>query len=335
MSGHQFEEAVAAILREMGFRGVRRTGRSGDLSVDITFRDKDNKLVAVQCKRYTPPNKVGSVEVQQFYGMAKLHHKADFAMYVTTSDFTRSALQLAAQHPDLQLINGVVIAEMLANVLGAPGKHVVDPAAALEVAGLTPASLVAKTRERFGAEGTPDETADTECGCRRGDVIWAAHREPDGRPVLVCPQCKRFATAEEVHEAMIHGAINSSEAVPGLEPLRQAARQRWELGAIQEEDVRFGLLFVPDKWIVRKREQAARAALKQILGRKPTEREVNALATASPPLPDDHHVCSVCGDEMPWSRRLGAYWCRACSQAEFPMAERMIRLIVPTLGADT
>jgi hypothetical protein len=28
---------------------------------------------------------------------------------------------------------------------------------------------------------------------------------------------------------------------------------------------------------------------------------------------------------------LGAYWCQACSQAEFPMADRIIRLMIPAV----
>ena len=116
LTPRQFEEAVAAIMREFGGRQVRVTGGSGDLSVDITFREPDGKKVAVQCKRYTPPNRVGSVELQQFIGMAKLHHKADVAMYVTTSDYTRGALKLAAQHEDLMLVNGLALAQTLANL---------------------------------------------------------------------------------------------------------------------------------------------------------------------------------------------------------------------------
>jgi len=330
LSPYQFEEAVAAILRELGFRHVRRTGRSGDLSVDITFRDKDNKLVAVQCKRYRLPHKVGSVDLQQFIGMAKLHHNADLGMYVTTSDYTRSAYALAAQHPDIQLVNGLLLAEMLANVLGAPGKEVLDPRGALKEAGLTPESLAGKTRERLAARGELKELSGKECQCQTNDITWAGHREPGGRLVVVCPYCARIASPEETHEAMIYGAVAFSDQVPGLEPLRATARRRAERSVIAEEDVRFGLLLARDSVIQRKREQAARIALKQILGRKPTDKEVVALASAAPPVPEPGHRCSACGGEMPWSRRLGAYWCQTCAHAEYPMADRLIRLMVPT-----
>ncbi|MGH3085557.1 MAG: DNA methyltransferase, partial [Gaiellaceae bacterium] len=90
------------------------------------------------------------------------------------------------------------------------------------------------------------------------------------------------------------------------------------------------LVMVRASIIERKREQAARNALKQILGRTPTEKEVKALADAAPPEPETGHVCSACGGEMPWSKRLGAYWCLTCSHAEYPIAGRTIRLMVPT-----
>jgi NADH pyrophosphatase NudC (nudix superfamily) len=133
-----------------------------------------------------------------------------------------------------------------------------------------------------------------------------------------------------MHEAMVRGAIGILEDVPGLEPLRQAARERAEQQAIMEEDVRLGLVMVRASIIERKREQAARDALKQILGRTPTEKEVIALASAPPSKPETTHICSGCSGEMPWSRRLGTYWCQTCSHAEYPMADRTIRLMVPT-----
>ena len=332
LTPRQFEEAVAAILRELGGRQVRVTGGSGDLSVDIAFREPDGKKVAVQCKRYTPPNRVGSVEVQQFIGMAKLHHKADVAMYITTSDYTRGALKLAAQHDDLMLVNGLALAEMVANLFAAPGTTVLDPLGALKDAGLSAAQLAAEARARYEKQGELREpSGGDECQCHSSDVQWMAHREPDGRPIVVCPYCERIATPEEAHEAMVRGAIGILEEVPGLEPLREAARARGDRRAITDEDVRLGLLAVRDSIVERKREQAARNALKQILGRKPTEKEVKALTSAPPPPPQSGHVCSGCGGEMPWSRRLGAYWCQSCSQAEYPMAERLIRLMVPTV----
>jgi Restriction endonuclease len=326
----QFEEAVAAIIRELGGRQVRITGRSGDLSVDITFRNGDGTSVAVQCKRYTPPTRVGSVEVQQFIGMAKLHHKADAAMYVTTSDYTRAARELARQHKDLTLIDGLMLAEVLANIFAAPGMHVLDPLGALKDSGHDAAQVAAEARARYAEAGELKELQEGQCQCWTADIQWAGHREPGGKRILVCPYCERIATPEEVHEAMISGGFGILEEVPGLEPLRRAVRERAEQRAIAEEDVRLGLVTVRASIIERKREQAARIALKQTLGRKPSEQEVRALTDAEAPPPEAGHVCSHCGREMPWSRRLDAYWCQTCSHAEYPIAGRIIRLMVPT-----
>lgn len=46
-----FEEAVAAIYREYGFRRVVRTGRPGDLAADITCRDARGRLVVTAWDR--------------------------------------------------------------------------------------------------------------------------------------------------------------------------------------------------------------------------------------------------------------------------------------------
>jgi hypothetical protein len=236
--------------------------------------------------------------------MVKLHHKADFGLFVTTSDFTRGALQLAAQHKELRLMKGLMLTEMLANIMGAEGKQVLDPEGALRLAGLTAMDLARETRERLAEQGRLKPAEEGLCHCQTNDIVWAGHREPDRRPVLVCPHCARIASPEEVHEAMIHGAISFSEEVPGLEPLRQAARARAEARAIAEQDVKLGLLNVREPVVERKREQAAWNALKQILGRKPTKREVKNLATSVPSDPVVDHTCSVCGGHMPWSKRL-------------------------------
>lgn len=196
LTASEFEVAVAAILRELGFRGVQRTGGSGDLSIDITCRDRDGARIGVQCKRYAPGNRVGSVEIQQFLGMVKFHHKLDHGLYVTTSDYTRAALQLAAQHNDLQLMNGLMLAETLANILAAPGKEVLDPKGALREVGLTPTDLAANTRERLAREGRLAPEEDGHCQCETDDIQWAGHRGDDGRPVLVCPYCARFAQSK-------------------------------------------------------------------------------------------------------------------------------------------
>lgn len=114
-----FELAVCDLLADMGFRSVKRVGGAGDLSVDITARDERGKSVGVQCKRYAPGNRVGSRDVQQFIGMTVTHHKVDRKLYVTTSGFTRSAVDLARKH-GIELVDGDKLTRLLLEQRGAP-----------------------------------------------------------------------------------------------------------------------------------------------------------------------------------------------------------------------
>lgn len=106
-----FEEAVAGLLRSLGYRHVKTVGGAGDLCVDIVCRGGSGELVVVQCKRYAPGRQVGSPDIQRFIGMAFIHHRADRAIFVTTSGYTQAARRLARDHR-IQLIDGVALVEM-------------------------------------------------------------------------------------------------------------------------------------------------------------------------------------------------------------------------------
>ena len=62
-------------------------------------------LVLVQCKRYTPGNNVGSPEVQQIMGVIQ-QNKARTAYVVTTSGFSRGAIEAAESSDQVILIDG-------------------------------------------------------------------------------------------------------------------------------------------------------------------------------------------------------------------------------------
>ena len=106
-----FEEAVAALLRRLGYRRVRVVGGAGDLCADIVCRGRAGEAVIVQCKRYAPGHPVGSAEVQRVIGMAFVHHRAAGAIFATTSDFTLAARNLARGH-HIELINGRRLVEL-------------------------------------------------------------------------------------------------------------------------------------------------------------------------------------------------------------------------------
>jgi len=74
LSPSGFEAAVADLLHDIGYRDVKRIGRSGDLAADIMCKDSKGRSVVVQCKRYAPGTKIGSPDIQTFIGMLNVHH---------------------------------------------------------------------------------------------------------------------------------------------------------------------------------------------------------------------------------------------------------------------
>jgi restriction system protein len=93
MTGPQFEQYVARLMRRDGLRRVQVCGGSGDLGADITAYTSDGRKVVVQCKCYTGP--LGDPHVQKFNGTAWQIHGADVALLITTGRPTGKARQLA------------------------------------------------------------------------------------------------------------------------------------------------------------------------------------------------------------------------------------------------
>lgn len=95
MTGPEFEQYVAGLMRRTGFRAVQVTGQAADLGADITASAPDGRRVVVQCKRYA--GSVGSPHVQRLNGTAWTIHRAEVTMLVTTGRLTTHALSLAGQ----------------------------------------------------------------------------------------------------------------------------------------------------------------------------------------------------------------------------------------------
>jgi HJR/Mrr/RecB family endonuclease len=112
LSPLQFEQAVADLLHDMGYRGVQRVGGAGDLHVDIRARDQLGKRIAVQCKRYAADQRITSPEMQTFVGMLFRYHDADRGIYVTTSTFTQPARDLA-RNQQIWLIDGEELTRLM------------------------------------------------------------------------------------------------------------------------------------------------------------------------------------------------------------------------------
>ena len=91
MEGHDFEYAIADLLRHNGYRDVQVTQGSGDYGIDILARRKNVKY-AIQCKRYKKP--VGVKAVQEA-GLGTDFYHCDAAAVITNSSFTKQAQTLA------------------------------------------------------------------------------------------------------------------------------------------------------------------------------------------------------------------------------------------------
>ncbi len=111
LSPRQFEEAVAELLRPLGYRDIRVVGGAADLGVDVLCRDRDGAVVAIQCKRYQPDREISSSAVQTFMG-GMVAHRADKGIIVTTSAFSAPARDLATRH-DIRLIDGVELGRLI------------------------------------------------------------------------------------------------------------------------------------------------------------------------------------------------------------------------------
>lgn len=107
MEGWEFERFMADILNRSGYT-VESTQLSGDQGVDILL-DMEGRKIAVQLKRYTRP--VGNKAVQEVLA-GRIHYAAQEAWVVTTSSFTRSAVELA-KSTGVRLIDGNELREWL------------------------------------------------------------------------------------------------------------------------------------------------------------------------------------------------------------------------------
>ena len=100
MTGIEFEEYFAAVLRGLGYE-VTTTKTTGDFGVDLVAA-RDGTRTAVQCKRKTG-GAVGAAAVQQVVAGARMH-ECGATMVVTNNLFTRAAQQLAVVH-DCELVD--------------------------------------------------------------------------------------------------------------------------------------------------------------------------------------------------------------------------------------
>lgn len=91
MSGSEFEQFCADVLRKNGFHDVQVMGGSGDQGVDIVATKKKLRY-AIQCKCYS--SNLGNTPVQEVFA-GRVHYGCDVAAVMTNSYFTAGAVELA------------------------------------------------------------------------------------------------------------------------------------------------------------------------------------------------------------------------------------------------
>lgn len=115
-----FERVVVRLLLAMGYGGTlaqagKAIGKSGDNGVDSVI-DQDTlglDRVYVQAKRYAEDVTVGAGDIRDFFGSLDMH-KANKGLFVTTSSFTKAAMETAEKlGKRIVLINGYDLAKLM------------------------------------------------------------------------------------------------------------------------------------------------------------------------------------------------------------------------------
>ncbi|MAY57693.1 MULTISPECIES: restriction endonuclease [Pseudoalteromonas] len=115
-----FENLLIELLLAMGYGGTgegaaHALGKSGDNGIDGVINQDPLGVdqIYIQAKRYAKGNNVGSGDIRDFFGALNLK-KAQKGIFITTSDFTPSAMQTAKDlGMRIVLINGKELAKLM------------------------------------------------------------------------------------------------------------------------------------------------------------------------------------------------------------------------------
>ena len=115
-----FEQLLIDLLLAMGYGGsdegmAHTLGRSGDNGVDGVINQDPLGVdqIYIQAKRYADGNNISASDIRDFFGALNLK-KAQKGIFITTSDFTPSAVQTAKDlGMRIVLINGKELAKLM------------------------------------------------------------------------------------------------------------------------------------------------------------------------------------------------------------------------------
>jgi restriction system protein len=108
-----FESIIGQLLEKMGYGDVKVTGRSGDGGIDGTCSTDALGLYKLhfQAKRWK--NQVGVMEIRNFIGAIQTAHHSEHGIFVTTSDFSKDAVETAEKSGKIRLVNGRDLAGLM------------------------------------------------------------------------------------------------------------------------------------------------------------------------------------------------------------------------------
>ena len=112
------EPVMLKLLQNMGYQGANSssavTPKTNDGGIDCIINRDPLGLskVLVQVKRYASDNIVDRPKIQAFYGALHTTYHMDRGIFITTSDFSESAKEIARQN-NIILINGDKLADLM------------------------------------------------------------------------------------------------------------------------------------------------------------------------------------------------------------------------------
>lgn len=113
LSWENFELLAGEIFRRKGFEVEISSGLGADGGKDLTLR-RDGELRLVQCKRFSPENKVSVADMREFYGLI-VAENAKRGIFMTTGVYSRDAKEFAEGKP-IKLLGRAEVEQLMASV---------------------------------------------------------------------------------------------------------------------------------------------------------------------------------------------------------------------------
>jgi len=156
LSWSEFERLVSEAYRRRGYLADVVGSSSGDGGIDLRLTGHGEKVL-VQCKQWKA-YKVGVTTVRELLGVV-VSEKANRGIVVTSGRFTQEATMFARQNPQIVLVDGPELAELIRVVQGQPvdssRQPVPTPVAQTPSCPLCGSGMVLRTARKGQNAGSP------------------------------------------------------------------------------------------------------------------------------------------------------------------------------------